>query len=38
MAATETRDGGVPEVRALARKIAAELQIQLQQMTVWTKA
>jgi uncharacterized protein (DUF305 family) len=38
MATAETRDGGVPEVRELARQMAAELQSQLQQMTPWMRA
>jgi uncharacterized protein (DUF305 family) len=38
MAATQARHGGVPEVRDLARRIAAELQAQLQQMATWTRA
>jgi uncharacterized protein (DUF305 family) len=38
MAGFEARDGGVPEVRALAQRMAAELQAQLQQMTTWTRA
>ena len=38
MAAAEARDGGVPEVRALAQQMTAELHIQLQQMMAWTRA
>jgi uncharacterized protein (DUF305 family) len=38
MAAAEARDGGVPEVRALARQMVAELQGQVEQMTAWTRA
>jgi uncharacterized protein (DUF305 family) len=34
MATSEARDGGVPEVR----QVVAELQGQLQQMTVWKRA
>jgi uncharacterized protein (DUF305 family) len=38
MATSEARAGGVPKVRALARQLVAELQGQLQQMTVWKRA
>ena len=38
MATTEARDGAVPEVRALAREMVAQLQAQLQQMTAWLRA
>ena len=34
MAAAEVRDGGVPEIRALARQMTTELHTQLQQMTI----
>jgi uncharacterized protein (DUF305 family) len=38
MAATEARDGGVPEVRELARQMLAELEPQVKQMTAWRRA
>jgi uncharacterized protein (DUF305 family) len=38
MARLEVRDGGVPEVRALARQMAAELEAQVRQMTIWARA
>jgi uncharacterized protein (DUF305 family) len=38
MAGFEERDGGVPEVRALARQTAAPLEAQLRQMTAWKRA
>jgi uncharacterized protein (DUF305 family) len=38
MAGFEERDGGVPEVRALARQMAAQLEAQLRQMTAWRRA
>jgi uncharacterized protein (DUF305 family) len=38
MAGVEARDGGVPEVRALAREMAAELEAQVRQMTIWARA
>jgi uncharacterized protein (DUF305 family) len=38
MAATEARDGGVPEVRELARQMLAELEPQLKHMTTWRRA
>jgi uncharacterized protein (DUF305 family) len=38
MAQAEAARGGVPEVRDLARRIAAELQAQLKQMATWTRA
>ncbi len=38
MAKVEARDGGVPEVRALAREMAAELEAQVRQMTIWARA
>jgi uncharacterized protein (DUF305 family) len=33
----EVRDGGVPEVRAMARQMAAELEAQLRQTTMWPR-
>jgi uncharacterized protein (DUF305 family) len=38
MAGFEARDGGVPEVRALARQMIVELETQLRQMTAWKRA
>jgi uncharacterized protein (DUF305 family) len=38
MARFEERDGGVPEVRALARQMMAELEAQLRQMAAWRRA
>jgi uncharacterized protein (DUF305 family) len=38
MAAAEARDGGVPEVRELARQMLAELEPQVKQMTAWRRA
>jgi uncharacterized protein (DUF305 family) len=38
MARVEARDGGVPEVRELARQILAELEPQVEQMTAWRRA
>jgi uncharacterized protein (DUF305 family) len=38
MAAAEARDGGVPEVRQLARQMLAELEPQVEQMTTWRQA
>jgi uncharacterized protein (DUF305 family) len=38
MAAAEARDGGLPEVRELAREMVAELQAQIRQMTELTRA
>ena len=38
MARFEARDGGLPEVRALAREMAAEMEAQLRQMTAWRRA
>jgi uncharacterized protein (DUF305 family) len=38
MARVEARDGGVPEVRELARRMLAELEPQLKQMTAWRRA
>ncbi len=38
MAETEVREGGVPEVRALARQMATRMQSQLRQMTAWNRA
>jgi uncharacterized protein (DUF305 family) len=38
LAAAEARSGGVPEVRALARQMVAELQAQVEQMTAWARA
>jgi uncharacterized protein (DUF305 family) len=38
MAAAEARDGGVPEVRELARQMLAELQAQVKQMITWGRA
>jgi uncharacterized protein (DUF305 family) len=37
MAAAEARDGGVPEVRELARQMVVELQAQVEQMTAWRR-
>jgi uncharacterized protein (DUF305 family) len=38
MAAVEARDGGLPEVRGLAREMVAELQAQIRQLTELTRA
>jgi uncharacterized protein (DUF305 family) len=38
MAAAEARDGGLPEVRQLARQMLAELEPQVKQMTAWRRA
>jgi uncharacterized protein (DUF305 family) len=38
MARVEARDGGVPEVRELARQLLAELEPQVEQMTTWRQA
>jgi uncharacterized protein (DUF305 family) len=38
MARFEARDGGVPEVRAMARQMIAELEAQLRQMAAWRRA
>ena len=38
LAAAEARDGGVPEVRALARQMLDELQTKIRHMTTWTRA
>jgi uncharacterized protein (DUF305 family) len=38
MAAAEARDGGLPEVRELARQMLAELEPQVEQMTAWRRA
>ena len=38
MAGAEERDGGIAEVRALARRMASELQARLRQMTAWERA
>jgi uncharacterized protein (DUF305 family) len=38
MAAAEARDGGVPEVRALARQMIDELRAQVEQMAAWRQA
>ena len=38
MAAAEARDGGVPEVRELARQMLAKLEPQVEQMTAWRRA
>jgi len=37
MAAAEERDGGIAEVRVLARRMASELQARLRQMTAWER-
>ena len=37
MAGFEAHDGGLPQVRALAREMAAELEAQLRQMTAWRR-
>jgi uncharacterized protein (DUF305 family) len=33
MAAVEARDGAIPELRALARRMTTDLQAQIKQMT-----
>jgi uncharacterized protein (DUF305 family) len=38
LAATEVREGSVPEVRQLARQLFADQQAQLAKMTVWKRA
>jgi uncharacterized protein (DUF305 family) len=38
MAAAEARDGGVPEVRELARQMLVQLEPQVKQMTAWRQA
>ena len=38
LAATELRDGTLPEVRQLAHKLLTEQQTQIGQMTVWNRA
>ncbi len=37
MAAAEARDGAIPELRAVARRMTTDLQTQLEQMTTWTQ-
>jgi uncharacterized protein (DUF305 family) len=38
LAAAEAREGGVPEVRELARQMVAEQRFQLAKLTVWRRA
>jgi uncharacterized protein (DUF305 family) len=38
MAAAEVRDGTIPELRALARRMMTELQAQLEQMAALLRA